>query len=53
MSQRRILVVEDESAIRDMVSFNLGRAGYDVSSAADAREATRQFLALYGAHTGR
>jgi two-component system phosphate regulon response regulator PhoB len=39
MSQRRILVVEDEQAIREMVSFNLGRAGYDVSSAGDAREA--------------
>jgi two-component system phosphate regulon response regulator PhoB len=39
MGQRRILVVEDERAIREMVSFNLGRAGYSVSSAADAREA--------------
>jgi two-component system phosphate regulon response regulator PhoB len=39
MSQRRILIVEDERAIRDMVSFNLGRAGYAVASAGDAREA--------------
>jgi two-component system phosphate regulon response regulator PhoB len=39
MSQRRILVVEDERAIREMVGFNLTRAGYDVSSAGDAREA--------------
>jgi two-component system phosphate regulon response regulator PhoB len=39
MAQRRILVVEDERAIREMVSFNLGRAGYSVSPAADAREA--------------
>src|SRR6187551_997459 len=39
MSQRRILVVEDERAIREMVCFNLGRAGYTVSPAADAREA--------------
>ncbi len=28
MTQRRILVVEDERAIREMVCFNLGRAGY-------------------------
>jgi two-component system, OmpR family, phosphate regulon response regulator PhoB len=39
MTQRRILVVEDERAIREMVCFNLGRAGYHVSPAADAREA--------------
>ena len=39
MSQRRILVVEDERAIREMVCFNLGRAGYHVAPAADAREA--------------
>jgi two-component system phosphate regulon response regulator PhoB len=39
MSQRRILVVEDERAIREMVCFNLGRAGYSVSPVADAREA--------------
>ena len=39
MTQRRILVVEDEPAIREMVSFNLGRAGYQVALAGDAREA--------------
>ncbi len=39
MTQRRILVVEDEHAIREMVSFNLGRAGYNVVTAGDAREA--------------
>jgi two-component system phosphate regulon response regulator PhoB len=39
MSQRKILVVEDERAIREMVCFNLGRAGYHVARAADAREA--------------
>jgi two-component system phosphate regulon response regulator PhoB len=39
MTQRRILVVEDERAIREMVCFNLGRAGYNVAPAADAREA--------------
>jgi two-component system phosphate regulon response regulator PhoB len=39
MTQRKILVVEDERAIREMVCFNLSRAGYQVSPAADAREA--------------
>ena len=39
MTQRRILVVEDERAIREMVCFNLGRAGYQVLPAGDAREA--------------
>lgn len=37
--QRRILVIEDESAIRDMIAFALKRAGLDPVSAADAREA--------------
>jgi two-component system phosphate regulon response regulator PhoB len=39
MSARRILVVEDETAIRDMLVFNLGRAGYEVLGAGTAREA--------------
>lgn len=34
-----ILVVEDESAIREMLNFSLGRAGFDVHEAADARQA--------------
>lgn len=39
MTQRRILVVEDERAIREMVCFNLGRAGYEARPVGDAREA--------------
>ncbi|HEX9876549.1 MAG TPA: phosphate regulon transcriptional regulator PhoB [Gammaproteobacteria bacterium] len=39
MSARKILVVEDEGAIRDMLVFNLGRAGYEVLGAANAAEA--------------
>ena len=39
MTQRKILVVEDERAIREMVCFNLGRAGYEAQPVADAREA--------------
>jgi len=39
MSARKILVVEDETAIRDMLVFSLGRAGYDVLGAGTAQEA--------------
>jgi two-component system, OmpR family, phosphate regulon response regulator PhoB len=39
MTQKKILVVEDERPIRDMIAFNLGRAGYHVQHAADGREA--------------
>ena len=39
MAARKILVVEDEAAIRDMLVFNLGRAGYEVLGAATAQEA--------------
>ena len=35
----RILVVEDEAAIREMVGFALTRAGFEVDEAADATEA--------------
>ncbi|MCI6640474.1 MAG: response regulator transcription factor [Pygmaiobacter massiliensis] len=36
---RRILVVEDEEAIREVISLNLRMAGYEVSGAASAEEA--------------
>ena len=39
MSQKRILVVEDERPIREMMAFNLGRAGYAVQPVADGRAA--------------
>jgi two-component system phosphate regulon response regulator PhoB len=39
MSQKRVLVVEDETAIREMHAFSLGRAGYDVMPAASGQEA--------------
>ena len=39
MTQKKILVVEDEQAIREMLAFNLGRAGYLVTPAGDGREA--------------
>ena len=39
MTQRRILVVEDEGAIREMICFHLARAGYQAIAAGDAKEA--------------
>jgi two-component system phosphate regulon response regulator PhoB len=39
MAQKRILIVEDERPIREMLAFNLGRAGYDVQPATNGREA--------------
>jgi two-component system phosphate regulon response regulator PhoB len=42
MSNRTILVVEDEQPIRDMVAFGLRRAGFEVLEAADSRAARAQ-----------
>ena len=39
MAAKKILIVEDEQAIRDMVALHLSRAGYDVLEAGDCREA--------------
>ena len=39
MTQKKILVVEDEQSIRDMLAFNLGRAGFAVERAANGSEA--------------
>lgn len=36
---KKILIVDDEQAIREMVSFTLNRSGFDVLEAADAQEA--------------
>ena len=41
MKPRQILVVEDESAIREMIAFGLRRAGHSVLEAGDCREARR------------
>jgi len=40
--ERTILVVEDDAAIRDMVAFNLRRAGYSVLEAGDCQAARVQ-----------
>ena len=39
MSARRILVVEDEAPIRQMIAFNLSRAGFEVEEAEDCSSA--------------
>lgn len=39
MSQKKVLVIEDERPIREMLVFNLGRAGYDVNSVASGGDA--------------
>src|SRR5271165_3849222 len=44
MTAKRILVVEDEKAIRDMIAFGLRRAGYDVREAEDCREARARIV---------
>ncbi len=44
MAANKILVVEDEQAIREMIVFHLSRAGFDTLEAEDCRNA-RQLLA--------
>jgi two-component system phosphate regulon response regulator PhoB len=39
MTGRRILIVEDEKPIRDMIAFGLRRAGFEVVEAEDTRSA--------------
>ena len=39
MTAQKILIVEDEQAIREMTTFHLSRAGYEVFEAQDCREA--------------
>jgi two-component system, OmpR family, phosphate regulon response regulator PhoB len=39
MTAKRILIIEDEKPIRDLIAFGLRRAGYDVKEAEDCREA--------------
>lgn len=44
MRNDKILIVEDEQAIREMIAFHLNRAGYETLEAENCREA-RQLLA--------
>ncbi len=43
MATEKILIIEDEQAIREMIVFHLSRAGFETFEAADCREA-RQLL---------
>ena len=43
MSKARVLVVDDEDTIRNLLKSRLGRDGYDVATAANADEAESQF----------
>jgi two-component system phosphate regulon response regulator PhoB len=42
MSAKKILIVEDEQPIREMIAFHLSRAGYETIEACDCREAREQ-----------
>jgi DNA-binding response OmpR family regulator len=53
MTAKRILIVEDEKAIRDMVAFGLRRAGYEVREAEDCREARADRRYAAGLDAGR
>ena len=44
MAANKILIVEDEAPIREMIAFHLARAGYDTVEAEDCRRA-RELLA--------
>jgi two-component system phosphate regulon response regulator PhoB len=44
VTTNKILIVEDERPIREMIAFHLARAGYDILEAEDCRQA-RQMLA--------
>ena len=44
MSASKILIVEDEAPIREMIAFHLARAGFDTVEAGDCRQA-RELLA--------
>ena len=44
MSAKKILIVEDEQPIREMVAFHLTRAGYEVFEAENCRAARAQLV---------
>ncbi len=45
MSGRKILVVDDDPSIREILSIQLARLGYEVTTAADGLEAVAAFKA--------
>ena len=42
MSQPKVLIVEDEAPVRQMIAFNLSRAGFSVDEAGDVASARNQ-----------
>ena len=44
MTAKRILIIEDEKPIRDLIAFGLRRAGYEVKEAEDCREARARIV---------
>lgn len=46
VTARRILIVEDEAPIRQMLAFNLSRAGFDVDEAEDCSTARQRIADL-------
>ncbi len=42
MSKTRILVVDDEPAIVDVLAYNLHKEGFEVTTASDGREAIQK-----------
>ena len=49
----KILVVEDETALRETLEYNLKRQGYEVHTAADGRVASHAGEAFRGLVEGR
>ena len=45
---KRVLIAEDEAAIREFVVINLRRGGYEVIEAQDGAEALEQYDACGG-----
>jgi two-component system, OmpR family, phosphate regulon response regulator PhoB len=46
MPQPRILVIEDEKALADLVAYNLKREGYEVTTVADGKEGLQRVQSL-------
>lgn len=44
MSDKKILIIEDEKSISDIIKFNLNKEGYDIEAAYDGEEGLRKAL---------
>lgn len=50
MGKNKILIIEDEESIRELLCMNLEAVGYEVDTAADGVEAERKILADQGSY---